>query len=147
MGDSLTTNGSELSIGDRILSYIPDSKDLVLRKDGGCMLANGDIFCWGDNKYKRAGIENYGQIDTSLKPDYINTPVMLKVQIENIENQNLILFEKIGGEWTIVSYGYSKTGYESTLGFETPRGSFVMDIAKDQAKNMTPEQLGEMFEE
>lgn len=90
MGDSLTTNGSELSIGDRILSYIPDSKDLVLRKDGGCMLANGDIFCWGDNKYKRAGIENYGQIDTSLSPDYINTPVMLKVQIEDIENQDLI---------------------------------------------------------
>ena len=72
-----------ISIEDRILSYIPDSKDLVLRRDGGCMLANGDIFCWGNNKYKKAGIENYGQIDTTLKADYVNTPVMLKVQIEN----------------------------------------------------------------
>ncbi len=90
MGDALTQNDSELSIADRILSYIPDSKDLVLRINGGCMLANGDIFCWGDNKYKKAGIENYGQMDTNLKPDYVNTPVMLKVQIENIESQDLI---------------------------------------------------------
>ncbi len=73
----------DISIEDRILSYIPDSKDLVLKPDGGCMLANGDIFCWGNNKYKKAGIETYGQLDTSLKPDYINTPVMLKVHIED----------------------------------------------------------------
>ena len=86
----------EISIEDRILSYIPDSKDLVLKPDGGCMLANGDIFCWGNNKYKRAGIETYGQLDTSLKPDYVNTPVMLKVQIDNIEvdNQTLDLITK-----------------------------------------------------
>lgn len=89
-GDSLTNTSDQLSIADRILSYIPDSKDLVIRKDGGCMLANGDIFCWGDNQYKRAGIENYGQLDTTLTPNYINTPVMLKVQIENIQNQDLI---------------------------------------------------------
>lgn len=82
-GDSSTVLDNELSIEDRILSYIPDSKDLVLRKDGGCMLANGDIFCWGDNKYKRAGIETYGQLDRTLSPDYVNTPVMLKVDIED----------------------------------------------------------------
>ena len=75
----------EITMEDRILSYIPDSKDLVLRSDGGCMLANGDIFCWGNNKYKKAGIETYGQLDTSLTPDYVNTPVMLKVQIENVD--------------------------------------------------------------
>lgn len=89
-GDSLTNTDDQLSIADRILSYIPDSKDLVIRKDGGCMLANGDIFCWGDNQYKRAGIENYGQLDTTLTPNYINTPVMLKVQIEDIQSQDLI---------------------------------------------------------
>lgn len=75
----------EITMEDRILSYIPDAKDLVLRSDGGCMLANGDIFCWGNNKYKKAGIETYGQLDTSLTPDYVNTPVMLKVQIENVD--------------------------------------------------------------
>lgn len=81
----------EISIGDRILSYIPDAKDLLLRRDGGCMLANGDIFCWGNNKYKKAGIASYGQLDTSLTPDYVNTPVMLKVQIENIDTGTEIL--------------------------------------------------------
>ncbi len=55
-----------------------------------------------------------------------------KAIIIDIENQNLILYEKIEGNWTIVSYGYSKTGYESELGFETPRGSFIMDIAKEK---------------
>lgn len=74
---------------DILLSYIPNSKDLMLRRDGGCMLANGDIFCWGNNQYKKVGVENYGQLDTNLKPYFINTPVMLKVQI-NDSTQNSI---------------------------------------------------------
>lgn len=96
MGNALTSVDDTINIEDRILSYIPDSKDLVLRRDGGCMLANGDIFCWGNNQYKKAGIESYGQLDTSLKPDYVNTPVMLKVQIDNIEvnNETLDLITK-----------------------------------------------------
>ena len=90
IGSGKTTGqiNDEINIEDRILSYIPDSKDLVLKPDSGCMLANGDIFCWGNNKYKKAGIQNYGQLDTSLKPDYVNTPVMLKVQIEDTEQSN-----------------------------------------------------------
>ncbi|OCL88270.1 hypothetical protein [Arcobacter porcinus] len=75
---------SDLSLEERILNYIPDSKDLLIRKDGGCMLANGDIFCWGDNSYKKAGIENHGQLDKSIKPDFINIPVMLKSDLENL---------------------------------------------------------------
>ncbi len=77
------------TIEQKLLSYIPNSKDLMLRRDGGCMLANGDIFCWGNNEYKKAGIETYGQLDTTLKPYYVNTPVMLKVQI-NDTTQNSI---------------------------------------------------------
>jgi hypothetical protein len=77
------------SIEQKVLSYIPNSKDLMLRKDGGCMLANGDIFCWGNNLYKKAGIETYGQLDTSLKPYYVNTPVMLKVQINDSTQKSL----------------------------------------------------------
>ena len=90
LGTGRTTGqvNDEISIEDRILSYIPDAKDLVLRRDGGCMLANGDIFCWGNNSYKKAGIENYGQLDKTIKPDYVNTPVMLKVQIEDTEQNN-----------------------------------------------------------
>lgn len=77
------------SIEQKLLSYIPNSKDLMLRRDGGCMLANGDIFCWGNNQYKKVGVENYGQLDTSLKPYYVNTPVMLKVQINDTTQNNI----------------------------------------------------------
>lgn len=100
VGTGRTTGqiNDEISIEDRILSYIPDSKDLVLKRDGGCMLANGDIFCWGKNTYKKAGIENYGQLDTTLKADYVNTPVMLKVQNENIKTKTTTL-DLIGKKW------------------------------------------------
>ena len=74
---------------DILLSYIPNSKDLMLRRDGGCMLANGDIFCWGNNQYKKVGVENYGQLDTKLKPYYVNTPVMLKVQINDTAQNSI----------------------------------------------------------
>lgn len=82
-GSILNSQDEEEDIEDRIISYIPDAKDLILKNDGGCMLANGDIFCWGNNKNKKAGIESFGQLNPSLKPDFINTPVMLKVQIDN----------------------------------------------------------------
>jgi hypothetical protein len=103
IGDALTGVNDSLDLADRILSYIPDSKDLVFRRDGGCMLANGDIFCWGNNQYKKAGIESYGQLDKTLTPNYINTPVMLKVQISDItqkgknwyNNPYRIKFEKM----------------------------------------------------
>ncbi|QKJ28108.1 hypothetical protein [Aliarcobacter cibarius] len=100
VGTGRTTGqiNDEISIEDRILSYIPDSKDLVLKPDGGCMLANGDIFCWGKNVYKKAGIENYGQLDTTLKANYVNTPVMLKVQNENIKTKTTTL-DLIGKKW------------------------------------------------
>lgn len=89
-GSALNNQSEDEDIEDRIISYIPNSKDLVIRRDGGCMLANGDIFCWGNNDYKKVGINSFGQIDKTLSPDYVNTPVMLKVQIDDEQ--------KIGGE-------------------------------------------------
>lgn len=54
-----------------------------------------------------------------------------KVIAIDIENQNLIIFEKNEDEkWEIVSYVYSKTGIESEVGFETPKGFFVAPMAK-----------------
>ncbi|OCL85461.1 hypothetical protein AAX26_01887 [Aliarcobacter thereius] len=75
---------SDMCLEERILNYIPESKDLLIRKDGGCMLANGDIFCWGDNSFKKAGIENHGQLDKNINPDYVNIPIMLKSDLENL---------------------------------------------------------------
>ena len=43
LGNELTSVDDGLTVEDRILSYIPDSKDLLLRRDGGCMLANGQL--------------------------------------------------------------------------------------------------------
>ncbi len=82
LGSDVNEADESQDLEDLILKYIPGSKDLVFRQDGGCMLANGDIFCWGNNKYKKVGIESYGQIDKTLKPDYVNTPIMLKAQID-----------------------------------------------------------------
>ena len=84
-GETTKQVNNDLTFEDRVLNYIPKAKDLVLKQDGGCMLANGDIFCFGNNINKKAGIENYGQLDTSITVDYVNTPVMLKVQIEDIK--------------------------------------------------------------
>ncbi|MGA1931685.1 hypothetical protein ACH5BF_03055 [Arcobacter sp. YIC-464] len=82
-GSVLNSQDEEADAEDRIISYIPNAKDLVLRNDGGCMLANGDIFCWGSNHNKKAGIQTHGQLNPNFSPDFINTPVMLKVQIDN----------------------------------------------------------------
>ena len=129
-GSSLTAPSTDsTTLEDRILSYIPDSKDLVIRRDGGCMLANGDIFCWGNNKYKKAGIESYGQLDNTLSPDYVNTPVMLKVQINDSErssknwynNPYRVKFEKMSLNSTNVCaispiFDYSESGVSKKFG-------------------------------
>lgn len=85
-GTALTSKvEEEEAFEEKVLKYIPNAKDLVIRQSGGCMLANGDIFCWGNNVNKKVGISSYGQIDEGLSPDFINTPVMLKTQIDNIK--------------------------------------------------------------
>jgi len=54
-----------------------------------------------------------------------------KVVAVDIENQNTIMFEKnSSGNWEIVSYVYSKTGIESHLGYETPKGFFIVPVIK-----------------
>ena len=54
-----------------------------------------------------------------------------KVVTIDIPNQNMIIFEKNSeGVWEVISYVYSKTGIESKLGFETPKGFFIAPIAK-----------------
>ena len=85
-GEKLANQQQEETVyAEKISSYIPNAKDLFIRQSGGCMLANGDIFCWGNNDYKKAGISSYGQLDKTLSPAYINTPVMLKTQIDNVK--------------------------------------------------------------
>lgn len=54
-----------------------------------------------------------------------------KVVAIDDKNQNFIVFEKTPeGQWQVISYVYSKTGMDSQLGFETPRGFYSAATAK-----------------
>lgn len=53
-----------------------------------------------------------------------------KVVAIDVANQNMIVFEKNNGRWEVISYVYSKTGIESQLGFETPKGFYIAPMAK-----------------
>lgn len=100
---------------NKILTYIPNAKDIYIRQSSGCYLANGDIYCWGKNDYKKAGIENYGQLDITLKPDYINTPIMLKTQIDN-PTENTVTYDIKSKNWYNSPFRvkFDKIGVNST---------------------------------
>ncbi|MBQ3436955.1 MAG: L,D-transpeptidase family protein [Fusobacterium sp.] len=53
-----------------------------------------------------------------------------KVIVLDLANQNFTVFEKNSDDWEIISYVYSKTGIDSQLGFETPKGYFTIPTAK-----------------
>ncbi len=53
-----------------------------------------------------------------------------KIIVVDIKNQNFGVFERIAGEWKLVSYSYSKTGKENHIGYETPKGVFVVSEVK-----------------
>ena len=108
-------SNSDQDLSEQMINYIPQGKDLIIRTFGGCYLAYGDVFCWGDNKYKKAGIESYGQLDTSLKPDFINTPVMLKVALENPVSSSGDSLDIISKSWynSIYRVKFEKIGMNS----------------------------------
>lgn len=65
----------------------------------------------------------------SRNPKVANT--FSKVISIDISNQNMIVFKKNSDNvWEVISYVYSKTGIESKLGFETPKGFFIAPMAK-----------------
>jgi len=53
-----------------------------------------------------------------------------KAIVIDIKNQNFIVYEKEEDSWNVISYALSKTGTESKLGFRTPRGEFIVPMAK-----------------
>jgi hypothetical protein len=55
---------------------------------------------------------------------------MKKIIAIDATNQNFGVFEKIDGIWKLISYVYSKTGMDSQVGFETPRGFFVVPMLR-----------------
>lgn len=76
--------------------------------------------------------EDYLEIDSryiSKPAKLVEKPMEKAIAIDTV-NQNMILFEKIDGKWQVISYVYSKTGIESELGFETPKGHFLAAVSK-----------------
>lgn len=55
-----------------------------------------------------------------------------KAVVIDTANQNKMIFENIDGEWSVISYVYSKTGFESQLGYETPKGHFIAAVSKNR---------------
>ena len=55
-----------------------------------------------------------------------------KVIAIDIENQNFMVFEKSRqtDKWELISYVYTKTGIDSQLGYETPKGFFTVPVVK-----------------
>jgi hypothetical protein len=117
-----------VSLDQNILGYhgneaivVPDKSILSLESDNGqkavvnvASIKDGPLTI--DSKYLAKG----KAINENFR----------KVIAIDIENQNLGVFEKINGHWTLISYVYTKTGTESEVGFETPRGFFLVPVLK-----------------
>lgn len=87
--NSITKVIEDVDLQELILNYKYNSKDIVLRANGGCALTNGDIYCFGENSSKKAGVENYGQLDNTISADYTNSKTMLKAQLLDDEQKNI----------------------------------------------------------
>ncbi|MGL5542078.1 MAG: SH3 domain-containing protein [Fusobacteriaceae bacterium] len=110
---ALTDNGEEIFIPDRSIMTI-------LEREGNTA------------RVKVESIPEILNINTrNLSPQAkLDNQKVEKAVVIDTENQNMIIFEKIEGEWSIISYVQSKTGLESKLGFETPKGSFLAAVSK-----------------
>lgn len=58
-------------------------------------------------------------------------PNFRKAIVIDLENENQGIFQKNSdGQWELISYTLNKTGMESTLGFDTPKGYFIVPALK-----------------
>lgn len=101
--------------------HIPDRSIMrILSEEGEYVNVNIEAIKESPIKIKKSYITKYPNISKGFK----------KIIVADIENQNLGIFEKIDNEWNLISYIYGKTGLESILGFETPRGSYIIPMVK-----------------
>lgn len=100
--------------------YIPDRSILSIIEKGN-----------KTSKVKVASIkEELIVLNSSLSTNPQVKSNFTKVVAIDVANQNMIIFEKNNNKWEVISYVYSKTGIESQLGFETPKGFFIAPMAK-----------------
>lgn len=118
-GTSLDQNIIGEYNGEKI--YIPDRSVLSVLSEG--------------KKQAEVKVEGIPEFPLIIEKKYLTEKPVIsngfkKAIVADIENQNLAAFEKVDGEWVLISYIYGKTGIESILGFETPRGSFIIPMVK-----------------
>lgn len=88
-----------------------------------------------DGNYAEVKVENIKESPLRVPKKYLTyrpeiSKGFKKAIVVDIDNQNLGAFEKVGDNWYLISYIYGKTGIESELGFETPRGSYIVPLLK-----------------
>ncbi len=118
-GTSLDQNIIGEYKGEKI--YIPDRSVLSVLSEG--------------KKEAEVKVEGIPEFPLKIEKKYLTERPKIsegfkKAIVADIDNQNLAAFEKVGDEWILISYIYGKTGIESILGFETPRGSFIVPMIK-----------------
>ena len=121
---------SDENYEQKVASYIPNAKDFYIRQGGGCYLANGDIYCWGKNSFRQVGI-NRGQMDNNINPDYVNTPVMLKAQIDNIKIDN-VSYDIKSKKWYNSPF---RVKFEK-IGMNRTNVCGITNIFEDKSKNL-----------
>lgn len=102
--------------------YIPDRSLLSIESEKG-NTAIVDVCSIPEKPLK---------VDKTVLSTYPNVnPNFRKVIAIDLKNQNQGIFEKNSdGIWELISYTLNKTGIESALGFDTPRGYYLVPTLK-----------------
>lgn len=107
-------NGETIFIPDRSLMSIESVK-------GNDVYVNALSIPEKSLKVNKNVITRYPEVSANFR----------KAIVIDLENENQGIFQKNSeGQWELISYTLNKTGMESTLGFETPRGYFIVPVLK-----------------
>lgn len=107
-------NGETIFIPDRSLMSIESAK-------GNDVYVNALSIPEKSLKVSKNAITRYPAVNPNFR----------KVIVIDLENENQGIFQKNSeGQWELISYTLNKTGMESTLGFDTPRGYFIVPVLK-----------------
>ncbi|MDD7391819.1 MAG: L,D-transpeptidase [Fusobacterium gastrosuis] len=104
--------------GEKII--IPDRSVIRIIKDMGDTVKVKALSIPEELTIPKSKITSYPNIKKGFR----------KVIAIDLQNQNFMVFEKVNNEWQVISYVYSKTGIDSQLGFETPKGFFTVPTVK-----------------
>ncbi|MGL5570740.1 L,D-transpeptidase family protein [Cetobacterium sp.] len=107
-------NGETIFIPDRSLMSVESTS-------GNDVYVNALSIAEKPLKVSKNAITRYPAVNANFR----------KAIVIDLENENQGIFQKNSeGQWELISYTLNKTGMESTLGFETPRGYFIVPVLK-----------------